>query len=156
VLTRQDPRVDFAWGEAAPDPAVPPDQFSVRWTKTQWFGAGRYRFTTVTDDGVRLYIDNRRVIDEWHGQSGTEHTYVADLGEGNHAIKMEFYDGGGGALAMLAWDSTLDQTDESFHAQYWTFRREATICRAGLLPWHATSRRSITTGVGLTGRGNRR
>jgi glucose/arabinose dehydrogenase len=119
VLTRQDPRVDFAWGEAAPDPAVPPDQFSVRWTKTQWFGAGRYRFTTVTDDGVRLYIDNRRVIDEWHGQSGTEHTYVADLGEGNHAIKMEFYDGGGGALAMLAWDSTLDQTDESFHAQYW-------------------------------------
>jgi hypothetical protein len=119
VLTRQDPAIDFAWGEGAPGAAVPGDQFSVRWTRTQWFGAGRYRFTTVADDGVRLYIDNRRVIDEWHGRSGAEHVYVADLGEGNHTIRMEYYEGGGSALAMLTWDSTPDQVDESYRAQYW-------------------------------------
>jgi glucose/arabinose dehydrogenase len=119
VLTRQDPRVDFAWGEAAPDPAVPAEQFSVRWTKTQWFGAGRYRFRTATDDGVRLYIDNQRVIDEWHGQPGTEHGYVADLGEGNHTITMEYYEGSGSAIAMLTWDSTPEQPNDSFQAEYW-------------------------------------
>ena len=119
VLTRQDPRIDFDWGGGAPDPSMPDNQFSVRWTKTQWFGAGRYRFTTVTDDGVRLFIDNKRVIDQWQGQAGAENSYVTDLGEGNHTIKMEYFEGGGSALAMLTWDSTPDQTDESYHAQYW-------------------------------------
>jgi hypothetical protein len=73
----------------------------------------------VTDDGVRLFIDNKRVIDEWQGQSGTENVYLADLGEGNHAIKMEYFEGGGSALAMLTWDSTPDQPNESFRAEYW-------------------------------------
>jgi glucose/arabinose dehydrogenase len=119
VLTRQDPKIDFNWTNTSPDPAVPMTGFAVRWTKTQWFGAGRYRFATVTDDGVRLYIDNKRVIDHWQGQSPTEYTYDADLGEGNHAIKMEYFQGGGGAIAMLSWDSTPEQPNESWHASYW-------------------------------------
>ncbi len=119
VLTRQDPKIDFAWGPGSPDPAVPVDHFSVRWTKTQWFGAGRYRFSTVTDDGVRLYIDNKRVIDQWHGQSSTQWTYDADLGEGNHTIKMEYLELTGDAIAQLTWDSTLDQPNEAYQAEYW-------------------------------------
>ena len=119
VLTRQDPKIDFAWGGGSPDPAVPDNGFSVRWTRTQYFGAGRYRFTTVTDDGVRLYLDNKRVIDHWQGQSATEYTYDADLGEGNHTIKMEYFEGGGDALATLSWDSTIEQPDESYKAEYW-------------------------------------
>jgi glucose/arabinose dehydrogenase len=119
VLTRQDPKIDFNWDQGSPDPAVPSNGFAVRWTKSQWFGAGRYRFTTVTDDGVRLYIDNKRVIDHWQGQSATEYTYDADLGEGNHAIKMEYFEGGGAALATLTWDSTVDQPNEAWRAKYW-------------------------------------
>ena len=119
VLTRQDAKIDFNWGEGAPDPAVPADGFSVRWTKTQHFGAGRYKFTTVTDDGVRLFIDNKRVIDKWLGQSNVEYSYTTDLGEGNHTITMEYYEGGGGALTFLTWDSTVEQPDEMYHAQYW-------------------------------------
>jgi glucose/arabinose dehydrogenase len=119
VLARQDPKIDFVWGDGAPDPALPADGFAVRWTKTEYFGGGRYRFSTVTDDGVRLYIDNKRVIDEWHGQPPTEHSYVADLGTGNHRIEVEYFEGGGGAVAMLTWDSTVEQPGESFHARYW-------------------------------------
>jgi glucose/arabinose dehydrogenase len=119
VLVRQDPTINFDWGSGPPDPSMPDNLFAVRWTRTQFFGAGRYRFTTVTDDGVRLYIDNQRVIDHWQGQTPTEYTYEANLGEGNHTIKMEYFEGGGGALAMLTWDSTPEQPDESFHAEYW-------------------------------------
>src|SRR5262249_56077561 len=68
VLTRPDPKIDFNWDQGSPDPALPNNWFAVRWTKTQYFGAGRYRFHTVTDDGVRLYLDNKRVIDHWAGQ----------------------------------------------------------------------------------------
>lgn len=119
VLTRSEPWLEHIWGPGAPDPAVPADLFSARWTKTQYFAAGRYRFTTVTDDGVRLLIDNKRVIDKWQGQTGTAYEAVVDLGAGNHTIVMEYFDEGGDALAKLSWDSTTDQPGQSFLAEYW-------------------------------------
>ena len=119
VLTREDANINFAWGEGSPDPALPVNGFSVRWTKTQQFGAGRYRFTAVADDGVRLYIDGRRVIGQWNGPANTEFSHVAELGEGLHTIKMEFAEYGGDATASLHWDSVSDQPSDSFRAQYW-------------------------------------
>lgn len=118
ALTRQDPQIDFVW-PAEPGPGLPPDGFSARWTKTQYLTAARYRFTTVTDDGVRLYLDGQLVIDEWHDQPGTAHEYVADLAAGDHTIRMEFYEGGAAAVARLTWDSTTDQPNQSYLAQYW-------------------------------------
>ena len=119
ALTRSDPRVDFDWGLGSPGAGVPADGFSARWSTTRYFAAGRYRFTTLTDDGVRLYVDNRLVLDEWHDQSSTPHEYVGDLDEGNHTIRMEYFDSGWDALAKLTWDTTLDQPDRSFFAEYW-------------------------------------
>ncbi len=97
VLTRQDPQINFAWGDGSPDPAVPVNSFSARWTKTQWFGAGRYKFTAFADDGVRLFIDGKRVINQWQGPVNTQFNYTVDLGEGKHQIKMEYVEFGGGA-----------------------------------------------------------
>src|SRR5687768_1069951 len=54
ALTRQDPDINFSWGQESPDPALTPDNFSVRWTRTMTFQAATYRFVTTTDDGVRL------------------------------------------------------------------------------------------------------
>jgi hypothetical protein len=119
VLTRQDPQINFVWQYGSPDPAVPADNFSVRWSKTEYFAEGRYKFTTATDDGVRLYIDNRLVIDHWQSQSGTAYDYVTDLGNGNHTIEMEYFEGSGSATATLSWDTTPDQPDQPFLAEYW-------------------------------------
>ncbi|GAB7036239.1 MULTISPECIES: PA14 domain-containing protein [Catenuloplanes] len=119
VLSRSDPAVDFVWGADPPAPGVVADGFSARWTKRQYFAAGRYRFTTVTDDGVRLYIDRELVLDRWQGQSGTAHDWVGDLGAGTHTITMEYYDEGGDAVATLGWTATTDQPDAHFTARYW-------------------------------------
>jgi glucose/arabinose dehydrogenase len=119
VLVRNETAIDFLWGPAAPDPAVPADAFSARWTKRQYFAAGRYRFTTVSDDGVRLYIDRRLVLDQWRGQSGTAVDWVGDLGAGQHTITLEYYDEGGDALAKLDWTGTVDQPDGTWAAEYW-------------------------------------
>jgi glucose/arabinose dehydrogenase len=119
VVTRQDPEINFAWGGGSPDPAVPDSSFSARWTKTQWFGAGRYTFTALADDGVRLYIDGKRVIDQWQGPANTEFDYTTDLGEGNHRIAMEYVEYGGDATVSLSWDAAADQPADTWRAEYW-------------------------------------
>ncbi|MFX0594499.1 PQQ-dependent sugar dehydrogenase [Melissospora conviva] len=119
ALTRQDPQINFLWDHGAPAAGLPADNFSVRWSRTQYFAPARYRFTTVTDDGVRLYIDNRLVIDQWRPQAGTAHTALVDLEAGNHTIRMEYYEASKGAIAQLSWDSTTEQPGASFLAQYW-------------------------------------
>ena len=119
VLTRQDPNINFAWGEGSPDPALPADGFAVRWTTTQWFGAGRYKFTALADDGVRLYIDGKRVIGQWLGPANTEFSHIAELGEGMHTIKMDYVEYGGGAQAVLSWDGVTDPSSGTYRAEYW-------------------------------------
>lgn len=53
ALVRQDGDIDFDWGNGAPGPGVPADNFSVRWTNTLRLDKGNYRFTVETDDGMR-------------------------------------------------------------------------------------------------------
>lgn len=117
-LVRDDPRVDFVWGEGSPDPAVPADNFSVRWTKSQPFAEGRYVFNVGSDDGVRLYIDGKRVIDKWIDQGGG-YAYTADLAAGVHELRLEYYENMGSAIARLSWEIAATQPSTTYTAQYW-------------------------------------
>ncbi len=108
VLTRNDAAIDFDWGTGSPDPSIPNTNFSVRWTKIQNFKAGTYKFTTSTDDGTRLFVDNNLIIDQWHDQATTSYNATIKLTDGDHPIKMEYYQAAGGAVAKLVWDM-IDQ-----------------------------------------------
>ena len=68
VLTRDDATIDFEWGHGSPASGVPSDGFSVRWTRTVPFSVGNYRFTATGDDGIRVYVDQRLIINEWRDQ----------------------------------------------------------------------------------------
>ena len=64
--------IDYAWGEGGPQSAgVGVDNFSVRWSGEFTFAAGAYTFTATADDGVRVFLDDQLIIDEWRGQSAT-------------------------------------------------------------------------------------
>lgn len=120
ILTRADPRIEFAWGAGAPDPAVPADDFSVRWQKREYFAGGRYRFSAVADDGMRLYLDGRLVIDQWPpAQAGMAYEWTGDLGTGTHTIVFEYFENGGEAMTRLDWSGTVEQPDPSWKAEYW-------------------------------------
>lgn len=106
TVTRIDPTVDFDWGQGSPDPAIGPDTFSVRWTgQVQVDRAETYTFTTTSDDGVRLWVDGKLLIDAWTDHSKREDTAEVALTEGRHDLRMEFYDNGYDAIAELRWSS---------------------------------------------------
>jgi hypothetical protein len=115
VLVREDPTVDFDWGSASPEPSMPADNFSIRWTRSLDFAAGTWRFSTATDDGVRLYVDGQLVIDHWVDQGTTQWTADVQLTAGTHMVVMEFYDGRWDAVARLAYG----QVDTSIPTDSW-------------------------------------
>lgn len=105
ALTRNDPAIDFDWGTGSPDPAVPADQFSARWTRTLGFEAGTYRFFASADDGVRIWVDNQLVVDAWQKQK-LPNTHYGDitLGAGSHVIVIDYFEEGGEAAIHVWWD----------------------------------------------------
>jgi len=108
ILTRTDPQINFNWGDpGSPDPAVPVDQFSVRWTGEVEAGfTETYTFYTSTDDGARLWVDGQQLVDQWVDQGTTELSGSIDLVAGNtYSLVMEYYENGGGAVAELRWSS---------------------------------------------------
>ncbi|MFN8484866.1 MAG: PA14 domain-containing protein [Anaerolineae bacterium] len=95
--------IDFDWGYGAPAPGLPNNNFSARFMRAATFQDGTYRFTTTADDGVRLWIDDRLLIDEWHDASGTVYTFDLGMTAGSHDIKLEYYQNTGRALLQLGW-----------------------------------------------------
>lgn len=104
TLTRQDKVIDFNWGSGSPGAGIPVNKFSARWTKSQYFPEGNYGFTATADDGVRLYVDGNLIINKWVNQPPTTYTANISLGAGNHEVKMEYFENGGGAVAKLSWN----------------------------------------------------
>ncbi len=102
MLTREDPSIDFDWGWDSPTPAIPADDFSATWTRQVDLSGGSYRFSTYSDDGVRLYVDGERVIDSWHPMRGYR-SATLKLSEGLHTVRLEYHERGGIALVRLDW-----------------------------------------------------
>lgn len=119
VLVRVDAQVGFRWdrgsptdnlmarGEAGPDNAVPDDRFGIRWSgQLLPPTSGRYRIEVGANDGFRLSIDGRLLLDHWQDAERLRADSVdLDL-EGGRAydILLEYYDGERDAAVRLAWD----------------------------------------------------
>ena len=107
VLSRTDATVDFDWGTGSPDADIGSDTFSVRWSgRIEPRFSEAYTFQTTTDEGVRLFVDDQLIIDQFVDQTATSHTGTITLVAGEqYNIRMEYYEREGAALAQLAWSS---------------------------------------------------
>jgi hypothetical protein len=112
-LTRIDPVVNFQWGGgatpgiASPDPCIAVDDFAARWVGRVEAGwTQTYTFTTATDDGTRVWVDDELIINQWIQQGTTNVSGTIDLVAGEkYPIVFEFYEHGGGANAQLFWSA---------------------------------------------------
>jgi glucose/arabinose dehydrogenase len=107
TVTRIDPTVNFDFGSGSPAAGIGPDTFSARWTgqvRAQF--TEEYTFHTISDDGVRLFVNGQQIINNFTDHSPTENTGTIALTAGQNVdIRMEFFENGGGAVAKLLWSS---------------------------------------------------
>jgi beta-glucosidase len=110
TLTRIDARIDFSWSDGAPDTSLPVDGFSARWTGSLVPAkTARYTLHTVSDDGVRLYVDGKLLIDDWTDHAAEIRRCAVDFVAGKkYDIRVEYYERGGGAMMRLGWTSSDD------------------------------------------------
>ena len=106
VLTRIDTLIDFNFGGKAPAPGLPEDQFSIRWTGKIIPPESRaYILGTRTDDGARLFLDGKLIIEDWTEHGEKPNTVKIDLEAGKeYDVVFEHYDNSLGAVARLTWD----------------------------------------------------
>jgi hypothetical protein len=106
-LTRTDESVNFDWKRGSPAANIGADTFSVRWTGQVLAQYDEtYTFSTTTDDGVRLWVNNQLVVNAFQDQAATEKSGTIRLEAGKkYDLKMEYYENGYDALAKLSWNS---------------------------------------------------
>jgi hypothetical protein len=103
VLVRTDNQLNFSWGNMAPDKSLTAGNFSARWQGNFNFGPGDYLFNVVTSDGMRIYVDGKLMLDQWHDQLASMYTFSASLTQGSHLIVVDYYDHAHASTAMLWW-----------------------------------------------------
>jgi hypothetical protein len=107
ALTRVDSTINFDWQSGAPDPAIQPDNFSARWLgQVQAQFSETYTFTTIADDGVRLWVNNTLLVDNWtdHPATAASGSILLEAGQ-RYDILIEYYEHTGSASMVLQWAS---------------------------------------------------
>lgn len=106
-LARSEEPIDFDWGAGPPGQGIPSDAFSVRWTGVfvpQF--SETYDFTIQCDDKVRLWINERILIDHWADGPAGQHSAPIYLRAGEASgFRLEYSDTSGGAEVQLSWSS---------------------------------------------------
>ena len=128
ATVRLDTQINFDWGRYRPTPDLGENNFSARWTgKLTPPESGTYNLGITADDGARLYLDGRLLIDVWAGNPTKTVTKEVNL-EAGHAydIRLEYFQYNREAIAKFVWSYPRfveKQIDEAVNAA-----RQADVC----------------------------
>ena len=114
VFTRVDTNINFDYKLGSPDPRIQSNDFSIRWTG--WFtppATQKYRLSVSSDDGSRLYINGKLMIDNWkdHGEQAISCEMKMEAGKA-YDMKIEFYESAGDSVIRLGWKDPANKTVE--------------------------------------------
>jgi hypothetical protein len=109
------------WGAGSPGSGLPSDGFSARATGTHYFDvAGTYSFNVTSDDGVRVWLDGKLIVDRWTNHPTTTYRVERPVTVGKHTIKIEYYENVGNALVGVRWWRTRTCPNGQFLAEYFS------------------------------------
>jgi len=113
-LTRIDPEIQFKWNLFSPHPTLKSDWFSARWTgKLKAPRSGNYKIGVEGNDGFRLFLNGRKLIDRWTKQTSGTALVSLSLNKGTeYDICLEFNENRGNGTIRLVWDYAQDDRRE--------------------------------------------
>lgn len=107
-LTRVDKAINFYWGVNPPALEIRDDEsYSVRWSgKIRSDYSEEYTFYITRDNGVRLWIDNKLIVNKWDNHVSFDDTGKIYLEAGKfYDIKLEYFNNIGNGFIKLEWSS---------------------------------------------------
>jgi len=115
---KQDEQLNFKWTLYSPNPEkLQPDNYSVRWTgKLEAPHSGKYQLGLRGNDGFRLYLNGKLLIDNWEKLSYSTKTVELDFNKGQRSdIVVEFHENRGEANIELIWNYGLNDYQKEFN-----------------------------------------
>lgn len=104
ALVRTDSEINIEGG-SSPAPGIPGNRFSARWTANLTVtNSGAYVLAFTGDDGFRVFLDDKKLIELWDHHAPTTRTSEVQLETGKtYALRIEFFQDGGDYAAKFAW-----------------------------------------------------
>ena len=106
AAVQTDGTVNFSWAGNAPGNGIGADKFSVRWIgKIKAPVTGNYTFATYSDDGIRLTVNKKLLINNWslHGETRNASAPIRLQANQSYDIRLEYFENNGDATAKLLW-----------------------------------------------------
>ncbi|MFN8347337.1 MAG: PA14 domain-containing protein [Spirosomataceae bacterium] len=105
IVTRTDPQINFNWFQRSPAPGVNHSYFSVRWTgKLKAPVTGKYVFSAQVDDGIRVWVGNKKIIDGWALHDNAAFTGAVVLEAGNYyELRVDYFNAMLEGTVRLLW-----------------------------------------------------
>jgi beta-glucanase (GH16 family) len=157
TVARIDPKIDFNFGLTSPVSGIAAGTYSVRWRgQVQPRHSETYTFYTTGNDGVRLWINGRQLVDDWRDHAATLKSGRITLAAGRkYDIKLEYYQNTGGAQVKLEWESPSQAREVVPTSQLYPEFSDDPIGVTGIVPItkRASARAADVLGIGLLEKG---
>lgn len=109
VFEQQDDQIDFHWTLYTPNDRLQADHYSADWTgEITAPESGEFQIGLEGNDGFRLYLDNKLLIDRWNKQSYHKDLVNYSFKKGQkYALRVEFHETQGEGKIKLLWNATV-------------------------------------------------
>lgn len=112
LLTRAEDAVAHNWLNDAPTASLPADSFSAEWRGDFDFAGASYRFIGLADHGLRVYLDEDLLLDNWSGETTGPLTIDVLIEEGTHSVRVEYWEDTGPAMVYVLWFQSVSDNAE--------------------------------------------
>jgi len=129
TLTRTDKQIDFMWTLYSPNEKLATDNYSVRWQgEIKALKTGTFQIGLAGNDGYRLYLDGKLIIDQWNKASYHTRTEAFNFEAGKaYPIKVEFKEPKGNAYIKLIWNYGVEDKEKKVLEEAKTMAKNADV-----------------------------
>ncbi len=108
IASSKTPFIRYNWKQHSPARHVPYDHFSGRWQGYFQFPEQNYNFLVKANDGVRVLIDGKPIMDAWTANERVDQNISTQVSVGKHLVEVEYFENTEDAYLEVSWSKAAD------------------------------------------------